>query len=110
MPLPKEYYFNKLYPLQDAVLTVIATCATDFYLTGGTALSRWYLHHRFSDDLYFFVNDADDFSDQVDRALTAITKSGIVLSVDKRAAIFSLMILRLLRQKTPRNDSTGCFV
>jgi len=57
MPLPREYYFNKLYPLQDRVLKAIAACETDFYLTGGTALSRWYLHHRFSDDLHCFVND-----------------------------------------------------
>ncbi len=88
MPLQKEYYSNKLYPLQDAVLKVIAACDTDLYLTGGTALSRWYLHHRFSDDLDFFVNGADDFSDQVDRALGAIKKSGIAMSIDKRAEDF----------------------
>jgi len=29
----------------------------EFYLTGGTTLSRVYLHHRYSDDLEFFVND-----------------------------------------------------
>ena len=30
---------------------------TGFYLTGGTALGRCYLNHRYSDDLDFFVND-----------------------------------------------------
>jgi hypothetical protein len=39
-------------------LRVITACDTDFYLTGGTALSRVYLHHRFSDDLDLFVNYA----------------------------------------------------
>lgn len=28
-----------------------------FYLTGGTALASFYLHHRFSDDLDFFSHD-----------------------------------------------------
>jgi Nucleotidyl transferase AbiEii toxin, Type IV TA system len=88
MPLQKEYYIHKLYPLQDAVLALIAACDTSFYLTGGTALSRWYLHHRFSDDLDFFVNGADDFSDQVERALAAIKKSGIIMNIDKKADDF----------------------
>lgn len=30
-----------------------------FYLTGGTALSEYYLHHRYSDDLDFFSHDID---------------------------------------------------
>lgn len=33
-----------------------------FYLTGGTALSEYYLHHRDSDDLDFFSEEEIDFS------------------------------------------------
>lgn len=29
----------------------------DFYLTGGTALAAFYLHHRYSDDLDLFTDD-----------------------------------------------------
>ena len=29
----------------------------EFYLTGGTALSAFYLHHRYSEDLDFFTDD-----------------------------------------------------
>jgi len=32
-----------------------------FYLTGGTALGRHYLKHRYSDDLDLFVNRNNDF-------------------------------------------------
>jgi len=88
MQSQKEYYFHKLYPLQDAVLASIAACPAEFYLTGGTALSRWYLHHRFSDDLDFFVNGAADFSDQVDRAIASINNSGIIVVIDKKAEDF----------------------
>ena len=51
-----SYYFNQLYPLQDLSLHLIADLDTGFYLTGGTAVSRAYLNHRFSDDLDLFVN------------------------------------------------------
>src|SRR5207247_5934950 len=51
-----SFYFEKFYRVQDHVLHLINALTTDFYLTGGTALSRGYLHHRFSDDLDLFVN------------------------------------------------------
>ncbi len=59
--MSKTYYTHKLYPLQDRVLRKVAALQTPFYLTGGTALSRCYLHHRYSDDLDFFTNDHPDF-------------------------------------------------
>jgi len=42
----------------DKVLALIRRTDTAFYLTGGTALGRHYLHHRYSDDLDLFVNAA----------------------------------------------------
>jgi hypothetical protein len=56
MQVDKSFYFEQLYPLQDRVLQVINSQETGFYLTGGTAVSRVYLQHRFSDDLDLFVN------------------------------------------------------
>ena len=69
------FYFNRLYPFQDQVLQVIASTETGFYLTGGTALSRGYLNHRFSDDLDFFVNDKPEFSLWADRLTTQLNQS-----------------------------------
>ena len=54
-----EYYSNILYPLQDKVFPVFKE--SPFYLTGGTALSRGYYNHRYSDDLDYFVNYHPDF-------------------------------------------------
>lgn len=71
-----DYYQNTLYPLQDKVLEIIGKLPVGFYLTGGTALSRAYLHHRYSDDLDFFVNDAPDFKSQVNSIIKALTDSG----------------------------------
>ena len=51
----------------------------DFYLTGGTALSRAFLHHRYSDDLDFFVNGVTNFKSQVNTVLNAFRESGLHL-------------------------------
>ena len=47
-----------LTPLQRRVLTSFfqkGLGERGFYLTGGTALAEFYLHHRYSDDLDFFT-------------------------------------------------------
>ncbi|MBI5122323.1 nucleotidyl transferase AbiEii/AbiGii toxin family protein [Candidatus Roizmanbacteria bacterium] len=46
--------------------------ASNYYFTGGTALSEYYLHHRYSDDLDFFSRD--DIDQQV--ILGLMTKWG----------------------------------
>lgn len=51
MILPSSYYEESLYPLQDGVLSCVNECKTDLYLTGGTALHRFYASIRYSDDL-----------------------------------------------------------
>lgn len=49
--------YRRLYRLQDKFLFWWVTLDLPFYLTGGTALGRFYLNHRFSEDLDFFVNN-----------------------------------------------------
>jgi len=48
--------YKKLYKLQDEVLKVIFETEREFYLTGGTCISRFYMEKRYSDDLDFFTN------------------------------------------------------
>jgi len=62
-----EYYNNILYPLQDKAIPAFK--GSPFYLTGGTALSRAYYNHRYSDDLDYFVNDHSDFQKIAERQL-----------------------------------------
>ena len=62
--MPEKSYQSEIYPLQDKVLKIVESANLDFYLTGGTALGRCYLGHRFSDDLDFFVNDHKEFKKQ----------------------------------------------
>jgi len=48
--------YKKLYTLQDEVLKIVFETENEFYLTGGTCLSRFYVAKRYSDDLDFFTN------------------------------------------------------
>lgn len=70
--MQKEFYEHNLYPLQDKVLDIVADCNTPLYLTGGTALSRFYLHHRYSDDLDFFVNQDEKFTVYVNNIIERV--------------------------------------
>lgn len=72
--MPDKYYFYKLYPFQDEVLWNIQSLQTDFYLTGGTALGRCYLGHRYSDDLDFFVNNHLEFKQQCKTLLSCLDR------------------------------------
>ncbi|HRW46462.1 MAG: nucleotidyl transferase AbiEii/AbiGii toxin family protein [Caldilinea sp.] len=67
-----SFYFETLYPLQDAVLQLVNALDTGFYLSGGTASSRGYLQHRFSDDLDLFVNDDNGFALWASRVIEAL--------------------------------------
>jgi len=49
--------YVKLYELQNMVLDEVFKTTKSFYLTGGTALHRFYYDIRYSDDLDFFCID-----------------------------------------------------
>ncbi|MBW2635846.1 MAG: nucleotidyl transferase AbiEii/AbiGii toxin family protein, partial [Deltaproteobacteria bacterium] len=72
--MPETYYQKRIYPLQDKVLKKIEAASLDFYLTGGTALGRCYIKHRYSDDLDFFVNDHKEFKKQCNQAVDLLKR------------------------------------
>ena len=47
---------------------------TQFYLTGGTAISRAFFNHRYSDDLDFFMNANNAFLSEFKKTIDAIKK------------------------------------
>lgn len=69
-----SFFTDQLYPLQDKVLQVVKQEITGFYLTGGTALARGYLFHRFSDDLDFFTNLNPNFGLWCEQVAFALSK------------------------------------
>ncbi|MDR0758720.1 MAG: nucleotidyl transferase AbiEii/AbiGii toxin family protein, partial [Treponema sp.] len=46
-----------------------------FFLTGGTALSRVYYRHRYSDDLDFFVNSSKEYDKQIEIIFSKLTEA-----------------------------------
>jgi predicted nucleotidyltransferase component of viral defense system len=87
-----EYYEQQLYPLQDKVLKILDSLETKFYLTGGTAISRAYFNHRYSDDLDFFLNHDPDFEQQTqfvfDQLRKRVEKIEVTMSYDTFARCF----------------------
>lgn len=87
-----QYFYNKtLYPLQDKILALVESCKTDFYLTGGTALGRHYLNHRFSDDLDFFTNSNPSFKKSTENIIKMISETyecEVALTADTFVRIF----------------------
>jgi hypothetical protein len=71
----RRFYFDQLYPFQNEVLALLGQVDQELYLSGGTAASRGYLHHRFSDDLDLFANDSPQFGLWADRTLAALGSS-----------------------------------
>lgn len=63
--------YAKLYRLQDIVLDVVFSLENNFYLTGGTALHRFYYGLRYSDDLDFFTSSDALFADSINEILDA---------------------------------------
>lgn len=79
-----QFYEENLYPLQDGVLRILARAFAPSYegapfLTGGTALSRRYFDHRYSDDLDLFFQDYPDYAVSVEIVLRALTSAGMDL-------------------------------
>lgn len=77
------YYSKVLYPEQDRVLNILKNCELPFYLTGGTAVSRGYLNHRYSDDLDLFVNNDAFFQKHIKKAITSLEKAVSEISAEK---------------------------
>lgn len=72
---------------------------TQFYLTGGTAISRVFFNHRYSDDLDFFMNANNAFLSEFKKTIDAIKKHCEKKKID------------FLKNKTVISDDFGqCFI
>ncbi|MEX2444286.1 MAG: nucleotidyl transferase AbiEii/AbiGii toxin family protein [Alkalispirochaeta sp.] len=78
--------YDKLYALQDDVMRAVFSRQLGFYLTGGTALSRFHLNHRYSDDLGFFTHEINSFGDAVRMVRSDLEElfSPVIVEVDAR--------------------------
>ena len=89
-----SFYNESLYPLQDEVLAEVGKIDTPFYLTGGTAISRFMLNHRYSDDLDFFVNRHPAFQRHVEHIVEAVRPCGDVNVSFRGEDFFRILVSR----------------
>ncbi len=89
--------YKKLYSLQDRVLETIFALESEFYLTGGTCLNRFYHEKRYSDDLDFFTNSSNRFSFSIRNMKQELTKKFEVTTVLESKDFVRFMIDDLLQ-------------
>lgn len=76
--LPLTSRQKKVYDAQDEILSALKKHARfPFVLSGGTALSRFYFHHRFSEDLDFFFTGYEFSFETIIETVNALRKSGL---------------------------------
>ena len=80
--MEKEIDYKKLYELQDKILSLVSKLDNSFYLTGGTALHRFYYDARYSDDLDFFVTNSENFKEDIDEILENLKSNDCHFVVD----------------------------
>lgn len=93
--MERDYYQNILYPLQDKVFELMTALPLDFYITGGTALSRAWLNHRYSDDLDFFLNGSGSFKIQTETVIGKMPELNLKFEVLQADADFARLVLYL---------------
>ena len=102
--MDKEIDYNMLYKLQDEILELVSKLDNEFYLTGGTALHRFYYNFRYSDDLDFFVTNGVSFSEDVNEVVEALRMEKYEIMEDVKARDFSRITVNQLLQLDFVND------
>jgi hypothetical protein len=77
----RNYYEENLYHFQNGVLNCVKKSGTRFFLTGGTALSRGYFNHRYSDDIDLFLQNDDTYSAQVEHLFNILPQDGYTVEL-----------------------------
>ncbi len=75
--MEKKIEYTQLYELQDRALDLIFSLNNEFYLTGGTALHRFYYNLRYSDDLDFFSSADPLFGENIREILSCMDDKSI---------------------------------
>ena len=99
-----DYYEQVLYPIQDEILKILKNLELPFYLTGGTAVSRGYLNHRYSDDLDLFTENTTDFQKSIDTIFNTLETKGFTIEFsDYASPTFSRIFVNKNRNGLNKN-------
>jgi len=85
--------WDKIYQLQDRLLDIIFSIENSFYLTGGTALHRFYYNLRVSYDLDFFSSSTETFYDEIVNILQKLLDEKIEYKIISKVKDFSRILI-----------------
>lgn len=102
--MEKEIDYVALYKLQDEVLDIVASLESDFYLTGGTALHRFYYNARYSDDLDFFVTNSENMNECFDEIVQELIDLNYEVKMDVKSRDFCRVAINQILQLDFVND------
>ena len=102
--MEKEIDYQKLYTLQDEVLAIVFALENSFYLTGGTALHRFYYNYRYSDDLDFFSYNDTLFGESVNEVIDTLIEKRYALNHTVQSKDFHRLMIDDLLQLDFVND------
>jgi predicted nucleotidyltransferase component of viral defense system len=102
--MEKKIAYPELYALQDKMLDLIFSLDNSFYLTGGTALHRFYYGLRYSDDLDLFVSDDDLFNEYVREIIDLLESRQITFEHTVKSRDFHRLLVGELLQIDFVND------
>lgn len=102
--MEKNIDYTKLYKLQDEILKIVSYLESNFYLTGGTALHRFYYNGRYSDDLDFFVTNGENFNEDVNEIIEELKEKKYSIVEDVKSRDFCRITVNQLLQLDFVND------
>ena len=91
-----------LTPLQERVLIALfdnGLADRGYYLTGGTALSEFYLQHRYSDDLDFFTRKLGPLREDFGNFIEILTSLGFAISSESVTEEYARLLVHPEDQK-----------
>lgn len=84
--MPTQKKQKLIYQEQDRILLALKKIRPfPYVLSGGTALSRFYFHHRFSEDLDFFCEEINFSFEKIEKVATLLRKQGITCELAIRS-------------------------
>jgi len=82
---PLTDHEKQVYKDQDEVLQIFSEIeGFNYILSGGTALARFYFHHRFSEDLDFFLDGLDFSFATIEKYIQILRSKGMTCDLSGR--------------------------
>ena len=86
--------YQELYALQDKLLAIIFSEETNFYLTGGTCLHRFYFAKRYSDNLDLFTSENTLFREDLRVITDRLDSESVTYQVMADTRDFARLIIQ----------------